>query len=515
MSKYSYWEKRQAQWMFEYMESAEKAADEIAALYQKSVIYLDTSIDDIFDKYRTKYHLTEEEAAKLLQNLPEDDTIRELKKILEKDKQNKKKQELLKEIESPAYESRIRRLEHLRTQIDDIMENIYQQEHKASISHYINLASEAYYKSIFDMQQRTGYGHSFSFVSPRMIDRIINSKWSGENYSTRIWRNTRMLAETVKEELLLGLLTGKTNREAAKDIELKFAVGASKARRLIRTESNYLCGQIAMESYKAAGIEKYRFLATLDLRTSEVCRSLDGKIFLVAEQEPGKNCNPMHPWCRSTTISIIDDEVLSKFKRTAFDPDTGKTVKVPANMTYEQWYRKFVADNPKAQSMEKMVRNMYSDRKQWENYQDVIGDRAGKNLEEFQEIKYNNSERWQQIRLRYKDTKLGEKLKSDKTIKKIKTGQQSKHIIGSNNYTEGRSYLTITEKQAQELVNKYAGTGRKVRSKSGEWQKKEKIVLNYDIGRFISSYDGTNVSTNAFMIVYAKDGTHIIPARRE
>lgn len=401
MSSNAYWERRQAQRMFEHMQSAEKAADEMAELYHKAALYLDLSIDDIFERYRTKHHLTEQQAKELLKNLPDNSTIQELKRALKNDKYNKHKQEFLKELESPAYESRIRRLEYMRLQIDDMMENVYQQEKQSSMSHYISLAGEAYYKSLFEMQKRTGLGFGFSHASQQVIERVINSKWLGQNYSSRIWSNTKTLAETVKQELLLGLVTGKTNREVAKDIELQFAVGANKARRLVRTESNYLCGQMAMESYKAAGIEKYRFLATLDLRTSKVCRSLDGKVFLVSEQQPGKNCNPMHPWCRSTTISIIDAETLSMLKRSALDPSTGKTITVPADMTYEQWYRKFVMGDSQARHQEKKIKNLSADCRKYEQYKEVLKDNLPKTLDDFQDMKYNKTEKWKYTKLDY------------------------------------------------------------------------------------------------------------------
>ena len=66
----------------------------------------------------------------------------------------------------------------------------------------------------------------------------------------------------------------------------------------------------------------------------------------------------MHPWCRSTTICNITDEELTNMKRRARNPITGKNELVPANMTYEQWYKKYVEGNPDAQLMEKKVRNL-------------------------------------------------------------------------------------------------------------------------------------------------------------
>ena len=47
MSSLSYWEKRKAQEMFQYMAKAEDTADEIAKLYQKSSGYLSTELDKI------------------------------------------------------------------------------------------------------------------------------------------------------------------------------------------------------------------------------------------------------------------------------------------------------------------------------------------------------------------------------------------------------------------------------------------------------------------------------------
>ena len=194
---------------------------------------------------------------------------------------------------------------------------------------------------MFDIQQRAGAAFDFSGVDHELIDRVMNSKWSGNNYSNRIWNNTQALARGLKEDLLINLVTGRTEREVAEAIANKFGQGASNARRLVRTESCYLVNQMEMQSYEDAGIETYIYVATLDLRTSEVCRELDGKRFPVSKQEPGKNCPPMHPWCRSTTICDISPAELAQMKRRARDPNTGKTYTVPADMTYEQWHKKY------------------------------------------------------------------------------------------------------------------------------------------------------------------------------
>ena len=333
------------------MSKAEDTADEIAKLYQKSSGYLSAELDKIFERYKRKHHLTDAEAYRLLNSLHDKTSLEELKEALRAGEGVEK--DILAELESPAYQARLNRLQELQNQLDVTMRNIYRQEKNINTSHYVDLANEAYYRSIFDIQQRTGLGFSFSTIDPAVIDKVINSKWSGANYSTRIWNNTQALAQDLKEELLVNLVTGRTDREVAEIIANKYAQGASNARRLVRTESCSLANQMEMQSYEECGIDKYRYVATLDLRTSPACRKLDGKVFTVSEQQPGKNCPPMHPWCRSTTICVIDEMDMAGMTRRARDPVTGKTNTVPADMTYKQWYDKNVKGNSETELSDK------------------------------------------------------------------------------------------------------------------------------------------------------------------
>lgn len=394
-----YWERRQVQNMYHYMEKAEDAADQIAKLYQKASGYISHQADAIFDKYQTKHHLTEAEAYRLLNQLQDKASLDELLQKLRNGEDHRK--ELLAKLEAPAYQARLERLKQLQNQIDQIMTEVYDQEKQKNRSYYVDLGNEAYYRGIFDLQQRAGAAFGFSYISARQIEAAINRKWSGKNYSERIWKNTRLLAQELKQELLINLVTGRTNREVAEIIQNKFGKGASVARRLVRTESNYLATELNFKAYEECGVEKYQYLATLDLRTSEICRSLDGKLFLVKDRKAGVNCPPMHPWCRSTTISVVDENLISKMQRSAIDPATGKRIKVPRAMTYEQWYDKYVRGKPAVELEEKKLKNRSADRSQYQKYRKVLGDDVPEKLDDFQEMKYNNSVRWQFTKLDY------------------------------------------------------------------------------------------------------------------
>lgn len=402
MKSSAYWEQRQVQDAFNTFQKAEDMADQIADLYQKASRYLSLQADDIFEKYRTKHGLSEAEARRLINTLQDMTSLDELLQKLRNGDKDEPKRQLLSQLEAQAYQARIERLRQVQNQLDIIMRNVYQQEKEFSTSFYTDLANESYYRSIYNIQQRADAAFSFGHVSAKVIDKVVNSRWSGENYSERIWGNTQALAEDLKKELLINLVTGRTNREAATIIANKFAQGTSNARRLVRTESNFVSTEMNFKAYEECGIKEYQYLATLDLRTSKICQELDGKIFLVKERQTGKNCPPMHPWCRSTTISVVDRSLIEKMQRSAIDPATGKRIKVPRSMTYQQWHDKYVKGNPEIELEEKKIQNRSSDRAQYRKYKKILGTDIPETLDDFQNMKYNETEKWKYTKLDYK-----------------------------------------------------------------------------------------------------------------
>lgn len=401
MKNDSYWENRAAWDMYHRMEDAEQTADLLAKVYRNSSMLLTHKAKDIFEKYMTKHGLSETQAWNLLNTMQDQTSLEELLNALRNKDSDKTKQELLRELEAPAYRVRIERLQDLLRQVDTVMQEVYQQEQLFDTSFFQNLCEDTYYHSIYSIQKRTRYGFSFSNISQKQISQVLSMNWSGSHYSQRIWKNTQELSETLKQELLVSLLTGRTDRETSEVIMNRCGAGAMQARRLVRTESCFLSGELTARSYEECGIEKYRYLATLDLRTSKICRELDGKIFSMKDRKAGKNYPPMHPWCRSTTISVIDEDELRNMKRRAYNPKTGRTETVPANMTYDQWYKKYVKGNAQAEAEEKSVQNAAADKKQYERYREILGKDAPKRFADFQEMKYNDSEKWRFTKLDY------------------------------------------------------------------------------------------------------------------
>ena len=346
MNSRKYWERRAAQDMYDRMGTAESTAAEMNAAIQQTSAYLEKEVRAVLRGMQS-FGISEAEARKILNASGDGTALQRLRKSAQQVSDPEKREALMNAINSAgAYRYRITRIEELNKDIVKQCRELYKTENRHITSALGNVAEDSYYREIFSIQKGTGLGFSFSKFSHKDVDRILRSSWSGGNYSQRIWKDVNGMTARLKSELLVSMLSGRSNEKTARIFQEQFGVNAFCARRIVRTESAYVANAAQAKAYDEAGIDRYRFVATLDSRTCECCAALDGKVFELAKAKPGTNYPPMHPFCRSTTIADFGDEELAGLERRAKDKD-GNTVKVPAGMTYEDWHRKFV-DGEKA-----------------------------------------------------------------------------------------------------------------------------------------------------------------------
>ncbi len=146
---------------------------------------------------------------------------------------------------------------------------------------------------------------------------------------------TPAIAKRLIGNLQLGE-TGSVKQIAQKGGELTQATD-NQVMTLVRTSVNQVANAASQQVYEANQdiTQKYRYVATLDARTSSICRALDGREF-----EYGKGPTPpQHFNCRSTTVPVID------YERLGFDPPPpGRRASmdgpVPADLSYGQWLAK-------------------------------------------------------------------------------------------------------------------------------------------------------------------------------
>ena len=115
---------------------------------------------------------------------------------------------------------------------------------------------------------------------------------------------------------------------------------------IVRTSINQVSNAASQKVYEANNeiTDRYRYVATLDSKTSAICARLDGQEF-----EYGKGpLPPQHFNCRSTTVPVVDEEW---YKARGLEPPTegersakwgakqlGK--QVPSDMIYADWLAK-------------------------------------------------------------------------------------------------------------------------------------------------------------------------------
>lgn len=237
----------------------------------------------------------------------------------------------------------------------------------------------------------------------RAVKRGIDLKWGKQQITAQVTS---------------GILQGESIKHLADRLQQKIPeMNRTSAIRAARTAVTGAQNAGRIDNYAAAegmGIKlKKQWMATLDNRTRHAHRLLDGqtqpndKPFqseLGDIMFPGDpNAAPSNVYnCRCTMIADVEDapKVPNPLRR-AQDPETGESIMVP-DMTYAQWESWKKSENRYVwETYQKKGRNYVSDQKQFEEYQTVLGKNAPTTFVKFQDLKYNDPEKWDFLKIDY------------------------------------------------------------------------------------------------------------------
>lgn len=330
----AYWERRAAQRMVDYMAEAEKTASDLGQAYYAASESVSADMRRIFGNFQKAFALSEAEAKRIFATVGNERAEKALRKAAEKISDPEQRQLALDALTSaPAYRWRIARLDDLLGDVSEKCGLLYKTELKKTKNFLADLAKTAYHRTTYDLQVGTGtVGAAFDLFPESRITRILKMNWSGRNYSARIYADVKDMESKLKQTLLGSMFTGESEHKIAEKIAERWQIGYNDARRLIRTETTYVANQAELESYRSAGIKEYTFTAVLDSRTSEICNELDGKRFPVDKAKTGVNLPPMHPYCRSTTVAVIEDELFD-LSEEELDEELG----LNEDVSFEEW----------------------------------------------------------------------------------------------------------------------------------------------------------------------------------
>lgn len=334
----------------------------------------------------------------------------------------------------------------------------------------------------------------------------------------------------VQRELHLQILQGKDTKSVISHIQNVLSKRVSALNQLLKESAGQMRQYMVLWDYQDKGYTYYRLRTNGD--NCGACTEMNGKVFRIDDAETGKSLMPFHPNC-DCSAEILDEN--------------GKAVFVVGGDREDKNENDTDALNYLQTSLKQMILGNFADDT---NLLGTLGQVAlgliGLDLPadirdlvyDITHFKLTPEHAFQTIMdilalfpvvggVKYTD-EAGDALKlaakhgdeaadavkaADKSInflefpKKVHIGRQGKHIVGHNNYQQGRSILTISPYTAEELIKKYSGTGQKISNSS------ERVNFETIIGEFVDKETGKAYSTTIGTIRYSKDGAHIVPAR--
>lgn len=248
----------------------------------------------------------------------------------------------MQELENASSKFHISRLEALQIQTQNSLETMFAQQLGTMKKALSDVYTSGYYHTAYAVQQGFGLGWDIVRLDQAQIEKVLSKPWAvdGYNFSTRIWNSKTKLIGEVHNELSKNLLTGADPQKAIDSLAKKMGTSKSNAGRLVMTEQAYFSSAAQKDCFNDLDVEEYEIVATLDSHTSDICRSLDGKVFKMSDYKPGVTAPPFHVYCRSTTAPHFKDN-FDAGERAARGAD-GKTYYVPDDVTYSEWKKAFV-----------------------------------------------------------------------------------------------------------------------------------------------------------------------------
>ena len=335
---------------------------QIEPAFKQAQMEIQKDIDAWYGRIAVNNNVTLQEAKKLLTA----DELAEFKwdvnEYIKYGKENAINHQWVKQLENASSKYHINKLEVLKIRTQQAVEKAFGNELDAVDSMARKVYSNSYYHSIFEMQKGFNMGREIATIDEKALEKIITKPWAsdGKNFSDRIWQSKAQLVNELHNQLTRTVLLGNKPDSAIKAISDKFNVSKSQAANLVMTEQAYFHSLATYDSFKSMGIKEYEFFATLDKKTTQMCRSMDGKHFPMSEYMPGATAPPLHPRCRSVTVPYFADEYSDLFNNgsmRAARNEEGKTYYVPADMNYKEWEKKFVVQKSKTRKNNKITLN--------------------------------------------------------------------------------------------------------------------------------------------------------------
>jgi len=348
-SSLEYWKKRYEEEMERAMHQADGPKKDLRKYADTVIRRLEKDINDWYQRYANENGMSLADAKKQLDarelkafNMD----LEEYRAIAERDELSEEHKKMLKQASARQQLDRVQELyintvqeleswaKYQDSTISDLLSNVYESSN---------------YRTAWMTQSMKGQYDMYAQVDHRTIQRIIDSPWApdGKNFSARIWDNRKQLATSLQNDFIQALVAGDGTATMSEAISKRMNTSYNNANRLVETELARVHSQAFMDCMSELDIDAVEILATLDSKTSPICRRMDGKVVQRKDAKPGITIPPFHCHCRSTTVPYLGDDladIAGSGTRAARDPKTGKTVFVEGELNYGEWEKRYISE---------------------------------------------------------------------------------------------------------------------------------------------------------------------------
>ncbi len=209
-------------------------------------------------------------------------------------------------------------------------------------------------------------------LSGRVLKQLANNTLIDGAPSADWWKEqNRTLRNAFKREMREGMINGETIQDLVRRVRGRrengfkdglMSTATHKAQALVRSSTMAVANAARLETYaqNADVIKGVQVLATLDQRTSDICKSLDGQAWSTPDHNrlPGTTASwrgapPFHWNCRSTLVPVLrswsDMSGDPEIKKRLLKAEDSKKLKkgwrssmdgqVSDKITYEEWLK--------------------------------------------------------------------------------------------------------------------------------------------------------------------------------
>ena len=284
------------------LQKGEAYQKQLEEVYAMIFLSIEKEINDFYNRFANENHITFAQAKQMMTSKEREAFQMTLQEYIQYGSMEGVDEKWLKKLENASTVHRITMLQAIQYQLQHHAERLTAKKAEGLTRALKEIYKEGYYRTAYTMQ----INNPFAKIDENKIEKVLSRPWSpdGKNFSQRIWGSDRSnLIHQLNTRFTQGIIRGEAREKIIKDMKKALNSSAQATKRLVLTESAFVASASRKDCFEELGVEKYQFLATLDLKTSVICQDMDGKVF---------------------------------------ERKDGKTYTVSADMTYQQWYEKYV-----------------------------------------------------------------------------------------------------------------------------------------------------------------------------